>query len=613
MNWRAVVAVLALAAPATVAATAAAESTLLRSIAPVEGSGAFEQLTTGPGEPYVIRRSPGVRERASRSRTRRSLLYFGQLTDPQILDEISPIRLDFLDQAGGDIKDAWRPNDAMSTQTFDQVVRALNAERSSRFRDRRGRYARMRLAIGTGDLIDNQQLNEARWMVQVLRGGQVDPSSGKPIGPGNPCPQATEEEVPRLNADAAARRYTGPADFDDWPAGVPIERYAGFWDPNRAKPEGAPPGAYDGWPRYPGLYDRAQRPFTAAGLDVPAFLARGNHDGLLEGTIHANNPIIRPLATGCIKVFPGDAVDPAMLQGDLRRFLPQLADPETIRRLLEDARRVPPDPDRRVIDRKEYKRVLGRDTGLRNVSPRENRASGGTASYYSFAPRRGLRMISIDTVAEGGDSNGNLDHPQFKWLRGELRRAIRRDELVIVYGHHTLATMTATVADEAAGDCDTPGCDEDPRRSRPIHLGLTGPQSLRALLLKAPHVVAYVAGHTHDNEVNLHRQARRSLWEIGTASHIDWPQQSRTIELFDNRDGTLSLFGTVLDHDAPAAAPASGFADVFTDVLLVSLSRTIAWNDPQRPPKPASGEPQTIRAGLPADRNVELLLRDPRR
>ncbi|HEV2787554.1 MAG TPA: hypothetical protein VGV67_14245, partial [Solirubrobacteraceae bacterium] len=93
----------------------------------------------------------------------------------------------------------------------------------------------------------------------------------------------------------------------------------------------------------------------------------------------------------------------------------------------------------------------------------------------------------------------------------------------------------------------------------------------------------------------------------------DWPQQSRTIELFANGDGTLSLFGTILDHAAPAAAPPPGPAALQTETQLASLSRVIGWNDPQRPPKPASGEPETIRAGLRGDRNVELLLRDPRR
>ncbi len=593
------------------AVPASARSTLDATVRPVPG-GAFEALADGPGERHVVRRAPGADPRARRAGRRRSLLYFGQLTDPQILDETSPIRLDFLDETGGDIKDAWRPADAMSTQTFDQIVRAMNARRVSDVRGRGGRRARMALAVGTGDLIDNQQRNEARWMVGVLRGGTVDPSSGRPVGPGNPCPQASAEELARMNADAAARRYTGVADFADWPAGVPIERYAGFWDPNRPSPEGTPPGAYDGWPRYPGLYDRAQRPFAAAGLDVRPYLARGNHDGLLEGVLPGSNPIIRPLATGCVKVFPGDAVDPRSLGGDLRRFLPLLSDPQAIARLLEDAQRVPPDPDRRVVDRREYKRILGRTTGLRHVDRRENRASARTASYYAFAPRRGLRFVSIDTVAEGGSSDGNVDHPQYRWLSRTLARAQRRDELIVVYGHHTLGTMDATIADERAGRCADPGCDEDPRRSTPIHRGLEGRRSIRDLLLRHRNVVAYVAGHVHDNDVRLFRRGGRAFWQVATASHIDWPQQSRTLELFDNRDGTLSLFGTVLDHAAPAAAPAPGAADVFAETQLASLSRTIAWNDPQRPPKPASGEPRTNRRGTRADRNVELVLRDPR-
>src|SRR5688500_13704639 len=182
--------VLAAAALAAAAAPAAAQNTLDATITATPG-GAFEALGAGPGEPYTVRRAPGTPARNRRTRNRRSLLYFGQLTDPQILDEVSPIRVDFLDQAGGDVKDGWRPNDVMATQTFDQTVRALNAQRTSRVRGRGGRRARMALAVGTGDLIDNLQLNEARWMVGVLRGGMIDPSSGKPVGPGNTCDAAS--------------------------------------------------------------------------------------------------------------------------------------------------------------------------------------------------------------------------------------------------------------------------------------------------------------------------------------------------------------------------------------------------------------------------------------
>ena len=118
-------------------------------------------------------------------------------------------------------------------------------------------------------------------------------------------------------------------------------------------------------------------------------------------------------------------------------------------------------------------------------------------------------------------------------------------------------------------------------------------------------MIAYVAGHTHQNRVDLYRKGKTGFWQINTASHADWPQQSRLIEVMDNHDGTLSLFDTVLDQAAPIAAPAPGTAAAaLTDAQLGSLSRVLSWNDPQRETEDQLGRKQ--------DRNVELLLRDPR-
>ena len=72
-------------------------------------------------------------------------------------------------------------------------------------------------------------------------------------------------------------------------------------------------------------------------------------------------------------------------------------------------------------------------------------------------------------MAEGGGQSGNLDDPQYRWLRGELRKAKRKDQLVVAFGHHTLATMDNARSDEDAGVCapaDEPGCDSDPRSRR---------------------------------------------------------------------------------------------------------------------------------------------------
>ena len=135
---------------------------------------------------------------------------------------------------------------------------------------------------------------------------------------------------------------------------------------------------------------------------------------------------------------------------------------------------------------------------------------------------------------------------------------------------------------------------------------------MRALLAGHRNVIAFVAGHTHDNAVRFFRgRGGRGFWEINTASHVDWPQQSRLIQVMDNRDGTLSIFGTILDSAAPQAAPTPGNAMALSMRQLVSLSRTLSYNDPQRAGLPASGE-EVFSRGRRRDRNVELLVRDPR-
>jgi metallophosphoesterase (TIGR03767 family) len=614
MSPRLILACLLVAAGALLAgSSASADPTLQRTIEPAGGSG-YRELEDARGERYVVRRGGAARAARARARDRRSLLMFAQLTDPQIADEMSPARVDFADPAGGEIKSSWRPQEALGLQVFDQVVRSVNANRSSTVRQGNGRRARLDFAITTGDLADNQQLNETRWFRDVLDGGRIDPFSGRPIGPGNECGGASPEQVAAINAGVAARTYSGVQDYDDY-ADAPPERQAGFWDPDAAPAAGGP---FAGFPRYPGLMDRAQAQFTAAGLKVPWFISRGNHDGLVQGNAPASEDLFRAIVTGCLKVFPNASFDPAVYAGasDDELFA-AFADPAFIGTLLAGGRSVAPDPDRRFVNKAEYRRLMGggRAHGFRHTARRELRASRGTASYYAWTPKRGFRFISLDTVAEGGGQSGNLDDPQYRWLRAELRRAERRDQLVIAFGHHTLATMDNRRADELAGECEPagePGCDSDPRRSEPIHRGLEGARSVGALLRRSAPVIGYVAGHTHANRVRFLRgRGGHGFWEINTASHIDWPQQSRLIEIMDNGDGTLSLFGTLVDSAAPAAAPAAGPAAAFSPTQLASIARTLSYNDPQREGLEGT-EGSAEKTGARRDRNVELLVRDPR-
>jgi metallophosphoesterase (TIGR03767 family) len=609
MRSRRVAAAIVVALAAGVAPGAAADTTLQEKIVPADGTG-YRPLETTRGERRVVRRGGPARARTGRTERRRSLLLFAQLTDPQIVDEMSPARVDFADAAGGEIKSAWRPQEALGLHVFDQTVRAVNRNPRSPVRQGNGRRAKLKLAITTGDLADNQQLNETRWFRDVLSGGEIDPFSGKTISPTNQCGGVPQSQVDRMNAAVAAREYTGVQDYDDY-AAAPADRKAGFWDPDVAPPAGSP---YAAFPRYPGLMERAQVPFTAAGLDVRWYISRGNHDGLIQGNAPASVDLFRFIATGCLKVLPNAAFDPRQFENasDDELFA-AFGDPAFIAQLLGGASRVPPDQARRIVSKAEYRRIIGH--GFARTPRSELKASRGTASYYAFSPRRGIRLISLDTVAEGGGSTGNLDHPQYRWLKGELKKARKRDQLVIAFGHHTLETMNNARTDELAGACepaDEPGCDSDPRRSTPLHRGTEGRDTVKRLFARNPNLIAYVAGHTHANAVTFNRGRRgHGFWQINTASHIDWPQQARLIEIMDNRDGTLSLFGTLLDHAAHVEAPPPGPASSLSPRKLASLARTLSYNDPQREGLEGT-EGDAEKTGRRRDRNVELLVNDPR-
>ena len=293
---------------------------------------------------------------------------------------------------------------------------------------------------------------------------------------------------------------------------------------------------------------------------------------------------------------------------------------------------VPRDPDRRYVDHRQFKELFSASQadghGFGYVDRAENAAGAGHTGYYAWSPRPGFRFIAVDTVSEGGvpgaSALGNFDDPQFRWLKRQLAAAKRADQLTIVFGHHPIRRLTSPLDDEAAGPCGAddghghgvnPGCDSDPRDSRPVHLGA----EFRALIWEHPHVIATVFGHSHENKIEAFRRpGGGGFWEITTPSHIDWPIQSRLIEVMDNRDGTLSVFGTVLDVDAPVRAPASGTnAASFGVSEIASIARTIAFNDRQQGGNetgngagPLTGEGGD---GERRDRNVELVVRDPRR
>ena len=244
--------------------------------------------------------------------------------------------------------------------------------------------------------------------------------------------------------------------------------------------------------------------------------------------------------------------------------------------------------------------------------------------YYSFRPRDGLRFVVLDTITDecGSQfcSEGSVDDAQFEWLREQITDASGSGEYVMVFSHHTLRTTRFPSAD---GTEYVPGgIHYGQRRDRDNPVNPQNPVSLETLedlYCKHPNVLAHIAGHEHENYVQHYDckgpEATSAVgpgdfWHVSTAAHIDWPQQARMIELVTERDGTMSLVLTMLDHAGPAypggpqperQTPAQGQAGDQVP-RLAAIARELGYNDYQQ----SRGS-----RGDRADRNVIIRLGRP--
>jgi 3',5'-cyclic AMP phosphodiesterase CpdA len=349
-------------------------STLHATLRDRNGDGLLERAG---GEPLVDRT-----ELAPASKPMRRLALFAQVTDAHVVDEESPARLEVLDRRGAPFTSAFRPQEALSGQVLAAMVRSLNA-------------LHPQAVVETGDLIDNDQLNELEEALAVLRGGRVDPNS-------------------------AAHGYAGVQSASDP-------------DPYYYRPDVDPP-------RHAGLLAEAERPFTSPGLDAPWYPVVGNHDVLVQGNL-APDARTNAITTGGRKLL---ALGPAALQA-VRSL--RLA-PEVVAGLLRHglpgaSERVSADPRRRELSAAE-------------VAARLRRASGhggrGPLLDYAFELGSGARAIVLDTIRRGSGSGGLVRPRQLRWLAGELRAGGTRP--VIVFTHSPLTSATGGAAALALLDRD---------------------------------------------------------------------------------------------------------------------------------------------------------------
>ncbi|MDQ1444989.1 MAG: hypothetical protein QOI20_1453 [Acidimicrobiaceae bacterium] len=537
------------------AAVMPAGTTLESALARASATG-YSKLIAGPAWPTVVR-TIAVQAKAGREDRRRALAAIVHLTDIHIADTQSPARVEFLDRYADPpsqsipFNAAQRPQETLTAHVSDAMVRRVNSLAGGPITGRP-----FDCAVSTGDNVDNQQKNEVGWNITLLDGGALTPNSGDPAV------------------------YEGVQDQDS----LTYDQH--YWHPEDPQPTGDFYKKFHGFPAYPGLLAAAIAPFTAAGLNMPWYTVFGNHDGLLQGNA-PSNPVFETIATGSVKVYDLPA---GLSPGDFSTGLSN-QDPTVLAAwAAAPGRPVTADAKRSIATSQDW--IAAHLASPADPGPvghgftTENKDTGRL--YYTFTIAPGVTGISLDTVNRGGYSDGSLGTVQFAWLKTRLEDAKASGRLVVIFSHHNLQTMDNPVPDPPT----IPGA--DPQR-------VNGAQ-VESLLHQYANVVAWVNGHSHVNRITPHPDpagATQGFWEISTAAHVDYPQHARLIELVDNKDGTISIFGTLIDHAGPAAAAVGT-----TDVLgLAAISRELSANDFQWSGATAIGTPE--------DRNVELLLAAP--
>ncbi len=478
------------------------------------------------------------------------LLVMHHLSDLHVCDAQSPIRPEFLDrwadpdspyreQVG--VIGTYRAHSMLSAHVVEAMVQSLN-------KVNRGPLSghSVHAAIVTGDTTDNAQVNEVNWYLALLDGQSVRPDSG------------------------TFDRYEGVMDDG-----------ADHYDVKYWHPHGTPAGKEDdqararyGFPVVAGLLDSCRAPFNATGLNVPWYAVHGNHDALLQGT-----------------VTPNAGTQAAMIADKRYETLPSTM---TLEQTLAAFNEIGPadyppssdapyvtvtaDLERRAVERGEFAALHLQSPGLPKGHGFTDQNARDKNMYYATEVGS-VRLIVIDSVNHFGGWQGSLDEEQFQWLEAQI---ISADGYVVLASHHPLTKMFNDYAPVGHRVCR---------------------EEIEVMLVKYPKVILWLAGHEHRHHVEWigDLESNTGLWQVETASHVDWPQQSRTVEVVRDDKGDIYIGLTVVDH-----AGGADYSEAKTPVEIAALSRVLSANAWQKRPAPGLEDVDAWAQGGPEDRNIVL-------
>jgi len=489
-------------------------------------------------------------------REKNSLAVFIHLSDLHICDAASPARLEFLDRIADPDSPfsafvpyvgTYRAQEFLTTQVLEAMVKAVNEITHAPMTG-----APIDAVIVTGDVTDNAQSNELLWYKTILDGGKVIPKSGH---------LEKSEAAHSSNPDTYDIHFYHP---DGPPAGLDADR----------------PHTLHGFPHYKGLLAASEKEFTAEGVKHKWLAVHGNHDALLQGTA-APTSELNNLVQGNSKLSELKSMDDlATLFEGFGEVGPAVYPGVDHLNTVE----VTADPRRKLVEMKDWVDIhtnCGHDHGL-------DREQSETAYFYrNIGPQ--VRLIGLDTVNRYGGWQGCIHREQFEWLTQVL--AASKDKYVVLSSHHPLENLfNGYVPDEIA----------PPALEKEVH----------ALLEKYPNVILWFSGHVHDHKIQprMKSDGTHAYWEIRTGSHIDWPQQSRIIEIMKAENHQIVIGTSIVDHAGPLLF--NGTKQELNDpIALAGFSRLLAANDWQRS-REGSHSFESLE-GTPEDRNIWLWANDP--
>jgi hypothetical protein len=166
---------------------------------------------------------------------------------------------------------------------------------------------------------------------------------------------------------------------------------------------------------------------------------------------------------------------------------------------------------------------------------------------YVYEPAKGLplRIIALEMVSKSlpdGSALATLTRSTYdNFLVPQLDKAAKDNVLVLLISHHTSWSFP-------------PKGLFSPYPLQGSKRDLVGSE-LVDKINSYPNVVLHLVGHGHENVVKSHAASDtdplKGYWEVETCSTAHWPQQSRIIEIVDNRDGTGTIYSTMLNADLP--------------------------------------------------------------